>query len=113
MPRHAKAQKLICYLLTTSNLLLLGLSAAFDTVDRTSLVSRLATRFGIRDSSWFRLYLQLRKQFVSVNGIDSSLGNLQYGVSQGSVLSPLLHSLYRSPLADIIIAKKNIIPFHL
>ena len=88
--------------------------AAFDTVDRTILVSRLANRFGIRDTAlnWFRSYLQLRKQFVSVNGIDlSALKDLQYGVPQGSVLGPLLCSLYTSPLGDI--ASKHGIPFHL
>ena len=70
--------------------LLLDLSAAFDTVDRTILVSRLATRFGIRGTAlnWFRSYLQLRKQFDSVIGIDSSLKNLQSGVPQGSLLGP-------------------------
>ena len=41
-------------------LLLLDLSAAFDAVDHTILVSRLAKRFVIRDAAlnWFRLYLQ-------------------------------------------------------
>ena len=60
--------------------LLLDLSAAVDTVDHTISVSRLANRFGIRDTAlnWFLSYLQLRKQFVSVNGIDSSLKDLQY-----------------------------------
>jgi len=55
-------------------LLLLDLSTTFDTVDHTILVSRLANRFGIRDTgfNWFRSYLQLRKQFVSVNVIDWS-----------------------------------------
>ena len=49
-------------------LLLLDLSGAFDTVDHTILESRLVNRFGIRDTTlnWFRSYLQLRKQFVSV-----------------------------------------------
>ena len=94
-------------------LLLLDLSAAFDTVDYTILVSRLANRFGIRDTAlnWFRSYLQLRKQYVSMNGIDSSLKDLQYGVPQGSVLGPLLYSLHTSPLGDI--ARKHGIPFHL
>ena len=93
-------------------LLLLYLSAAFDTVDHTILVSRLANRFGIRDTAlnWFPSYLQLRKHFVSVNGIDSSLKDLQYGVPQASVLGPLLYSLYTSLLVDI--ARKHGTPFH-
>ena len=70
-------------------LLLLHLSAAFDTVDYTILVSRLANRFGISETAlnWFGSNLQLRKQFVTVNGIDSSLKDLQYGVLQGSCVS--------------------------
>jgi len=70
-------------------ILLLDLSAAFDSVDHTILVSRLANRFGIRETAlnWFRSYLQLRKQFVAVDGIDSSLKDLQYGVPQASRVS--------------------------
>ena len=84
-------------------LLLLDLSAAFDTVDPTILVSGLANRFGIRDTALnsFLSYLQLRKQFVSVNGIDSSLNDLQYGVPQGSRVS------------YFTVARKHGIPFHL
>ena len=75
-------------------LLLVDLSAAFDTVDHTILVSRLANRFGIRDTAviWFRSYLQLRKQFVFVKGIYSSLKGLQYGFPQVSVLGLLPYS---------------------
>ena len=61
--------------------------------------------------NWFRSYLQLRKQFVFVNGIDSPQKDLQYGVPQENVLDPLLYSLYRSLLGDI--ARKHGIPFHL
>ena len=82
---------------------MLHLSAAFDTVDHTILVSRLANRFGIRENAlnWFRSYLQLCKQFVTVNGIDSSLKDLQYGVPQGSRVS------------YFTVARKHGIPFHL
>ena len=93
-------------------LLLLNLSAAFDTVDHSILLSRLQNRFGIRNIAlkWFHSYLHSREQFVSVNGIESSKKHLSYGVPQGSVLGPLLNSLYTSPLGDI--ARKHSISFH-
>ena len=94
-------------------LLLLDLSAAFDTVDHSILLSRPQKRFGIRNIAlkWFHSYLHSREQFVSVNGIESSKKHLSYEVLQGSVLGPLLYSLYTSPLGDI--TRKHSILFHL
>ena len=82
----------------------LDMSAAFDTVVHATLLDRLANRFGIGGVvlSWFRSYLCNRKQFVGINECSSSLCNLNVGVPQGSVLGPVLHLLYTSPLADII-----------
>ena len=78
-------------------LLLLDLSAAFDTVDHSILLSRLSHRFGVRGNAlaWFESYLTSRKQFVQVEDCKSSQ-------PQGSVLGPLLYLLYTSPIADII-----------
>ena len=94
-------------------LLLLDLSAAFDTVDHSILLDRLSSRFGIRGSAlaWFKSYLEERTQFVSIDGTSSSLSDLMCGVPQGSVLGPLLYVLYTSPVGDII--RRHALPFHL
>ena len=85
-------------------LLLLDLSAAFDTVDHEILLYRLASRFGISDValSWFGSYLSNRSQFVNVRGAQSEANSLPCGVPQGSVLGPVLYLLYTSPLGDIV-----------
>ena len=93
-------------------LLILDLSAAFDTVDLCILLSRLSRRFGIggRALEWFRLYLGDRTQFVNINGSTSERRVLKFSVPQGLFLGPLLFSLYTSPLSDI--ASKHELSFH-
>ena len=85
-------------------LVLLDLSAAFDTIGHEILLSRLAERFGISGNvlAWFKSNLSSRSQFVNINGTYSSTHNLKYGVPQGSVLGPILYLLYTAPVADII-----------
>ena len=85
-------------------LLLLDLSAAFDTVDHTILIERLANRFGLCDLAlaWFKSYLSDRTHFVSIRGARSVTPSLSCGVPQGSVLGPILYMLYTSPLGDIV-----------
>ncbi|KAL9951813.1 hypothetical protein ACROYT_G044545 [Oculina patagonica] len=94
-------------------LLLLDLSAAFDTVDHRILLDRLSQRFGIVDNAleWFRSYLSDRHQVVKVNGSQSSRRKLRCGVPQGSVLGPILFLLYTSPLGDIM--RYHQVKFHL
>ena len=84
-------------------LVLLDLSAAFDTVDHGILLPRLSNRFGITGTvlECFRSYLSDCTQFVQVNGACSASQVLAFGVPQGSVLGPLLHSMYTSPLGEI------------
>ena len=93
-------------------LLLLDLSAAFDTVDHDILLFRLQQRFGVTGKPllWFKSYLSSRMQFVSVDGAASSDHALQCGVPQGSVLGPILYVLYTSPLSDIV--KKFNLSYH-
>lgn len=87
-----------------SVLLLLDLSAAFDTIDHDILLSRLHDVFGIRSTAllWFSSYLTDRKQYVKINGSSSPPAPLQFGVPQGSVLGPVLFVLYTTPLSQLI-----------
>ena len=45
-------------------------------------------------NDWFKSYLSNRSQYVSINGHDSGLAAIDCGISQGSVLGPLLFLLY-------------------
>ncbi len=79
-----------------SLLVLLDLSAAFDTIDHNILLNRLEHSVGISGSTlaWFKSYLSDRHQFVAVNEEVSYRSQVQYGVPQGSVLGPLLFTCY-------------------
>ena len=59
----------------------------------------------------FESYLHNRKQFVMIDGVKSDVKNLQSRVSLGSVLGPILYSLYISPLGDIV--RHHGLDFHL
>ena len=80
------------------------MSAAFDTVDIDILLQRLHLRFGVKGSAfdWFSSYLRSRFQSVFINGCKSSEITLTCGVPQGSILGPILFTIYTSPLGDII-----------
>ena len=85
-------------------LTLLGLSAAFDTVDHRILLSRLQHSFGISGPalSWFLSYLCNRTHAVTINSLQSQHTTLHYGVPQGSVLGPVLFILYTQPLFNLV-----------
>ncbi len=84
-------------------LILLDLSAAFDTIDHDILLCRLRDDFGIRGVclQWFQSYLQDRCQSVCVGGASSPDARLEFGVPQGSVLGPIIFILYTVPITDI------------
>ena len=78
--------------------------AAFDTIDHSIMLYTLANRFGIKGKTlqWFESYLSYRRQAVVVKTKSSSCYDLPFGVPQGSVLGPILFTLYISPIGDSV-----------
>ena len=66
-------------------LVLLDLSAAFDTVDHDRLLAILNSRIGITGAalSWFETYLKGRTQHVAIKNVQSRVTKLKCGVPQG------------------------------
>ena len=84
-------------------LVMLDLSAAFDTVDHQILLNDLKT-VGFDDDvfMWFKSYLQDRKVTVVISNEKSEIKSLSKGVPQGSILGPLLFSIYTIELSNIL-----------
>ena len=80
----------------------LNLSAAFDTLEHSVLLNRLQNSFGITGLAlaWFQSYLSDCHQFGG--GSRSSETPCCMDVAQGSVLGPMLFSLYIAPIAHIV-----------
>lgn len=84
-------------------LILLDLSAAFDTISHPLLAERLSM-CGIRGSAlkWLTTFLADRYQTVTLGSFCSSKRLLDKGVPQGSCLSLTLFNIYLAPLAKIV-----------
>ena len=87
-----------------SILALLDFSSAFDTIDHPILVHRLQADFGFTDTvlQWFSSYLTDRTHYVSLSNHCSAFTHVHSGVPQGSVLGPILFTMYIKPFSDII-----------
>ena len=85
-------------------MIMLDLSAAFDTIDHEFLLSRLRDMYGIQDQTlaWIRTYLYDRLQKVTIKGTLSDIQELSFDVPHGSVLWPIMYCLYTKPVSAII-----------
>ena len=95
-----------------SALILLDLSAAFDTIDHNILIDRLESWVGLSGHvlEWFKTYITGRQFFVTIGEYVSNKYDVPFGVAQGSCLGPLLFSLYMLPLGSII--REHNVDFH-
>ena len=99
-------------------LILLDLSAAFDTTDHDILLSRLKSRFAVTGVvlKWLGAYLKDRTQAVEIGvplsgGSRSEIVSLRSGILQGSVLCPTLFTIYTVPIGNI--CRRHQVEFHL
>ena len=95
-----------------TGILLLDLSAAFDTVSKNLLINHLFYRFGVCDQAlgWMENYLLDHTQKVKIGNTESTPAVLTQGVPQGSVLGPILYTLFTSPVGDL--CKEHGINYH-
>ena len=99
-------------------LILLDLSVAFDTIDQDILLGRLKSRFAVTGTTlnWLWSYLKHRTQAVEIDapmsgGSRSAFVLLESGIPQGSVLGPILLTIYTVPIGDI--CRRHQVEFHL
>ena len=80
----------------------LDLKKAFDTVSHNVLYYKLS-QIGLSDHSitWFTSYLNNRWQRVNLNGSMSEYESNPYGVPQGSILGPVLFTIYINSLVQV------------
>ena len=83
--------------------IVLDMSAAFDILDRNLLLKKLQL-LGFQDSvlGWFDSYLSNRFQSVCINGVLSKLRRTNSGVPQGSILGPVLYTLFTLEVPELI-----------
>ena len=86
-----------------TGVVLIDLQKAFDTVDHSILASKLkAIGLSKPAVSWFASYLSEREQFVDVSGTHSDAGGVTCGVPQGSILGPLLFTIYVNDMISAV-----------
>ena len=78
-----------------TGMILIDLQKAFDTIDHDILIQKLyAIGFSKHSVNWFRSYLTNRTFLVNLGNVFSQPASVTGGISQGSILVPLLFLIY-------------------
>ena len=77
-----------------TSLVVMDLSAAFDTVDHSILFKVLESCFGIQNNAlnWLNSYFRPRYMHIKLNNTNSELQHLPFSVLQGSAAGPILYT---------------------
>ena len=82
-----------------TGMILIDLQKAFDTKDHNKILEKVkAIGFCDDTVNWFHSYLTDREFLVSIENKYSSISKISCGVSQGSILGPLLFLIYVSDM---------------
>ena len=86
----------------------MDLSKAFYTIDHNIRIRKLE-HYGIENTelSWFKNYINGRQQYVEIKGMQSTMASINTGVTQGSILGPLLFLIY---INDLYLASDSFTP---
>lgn len=81
-------------------MVLLGLRVEFNTIDLNTLLSHLNLAVGIKSAALNWLPKD-RSSSVNIGEFSTFIAHLKSGIPPGSILGPLLFSLYMPPLSSI------------
>ena len=83
---------------------MIDLSAAFDTIDIQIALDILQTDFGIQGTplNWIKSYLSQRTMKVTIGSSSSDSIDLKYGVPQGSCAGPVIFTMYVAALRKVV-----------
>ena len=79
----------------------MDLSKAFDTLNHDILLDKLSY-YGVEGTAlqWLDSYLSNHSMYVEIDSMNSSIRTLTTGVSQGSILGPLLFLIYMNDISN-------------
>ena len=82
----------------------LDFQKAFDRVSHSILLHKLEHNFEFTGNllAWLRDYLSEREKYTVINGVPSENTKVASGISQGSILGPILFALYTSDLPKAV-----------